>query len=131
MLHITNSLGKIHLIYWITLIYFSSLFTFFLCPLLFFTHALCSKLLKEERSLISPIIHLMIILIHCMWNSKSWTLLNFIFRILIIIYNRPIGIMVIGFANGPGYWDSIPDRVIPKTQKWYLMSPCLMSPQHY
>ena len=29
------------------------------------------------------------------------------------------------FANGPGDKGSIPYRVIPKTQKWYLISPCL------
>ena len=31
------------------------------------------------------------------------------------------------FANGLGDWDSIPGRVMPKTQKkkWYLMLPCL------
>ena len=29
------------------------------------------------------------------------------------------------FANGPGDRDSIPGRVVPKTQKWYLMLPCL------
>ena len=29
------------------------------------------------------------------------------------------------FAKGPGDWGSIPGRVIPKTQKWYLMPPCL------
>ena len=29
------------------------------------------------------------------------------------------------FANSPGDRDSIPDQVIPKTKKWYLMSPCL------
>ena len=28
-------------------------------------------------------------------------------------------------ANGPGDQGSIPGRVIPKTQKWYLMLPCL------
>ena len=33
------------------------------------------------------------------------------------------------FANGPGNWGSIPGRVIPKTQRWYLMPPC--STQHY
>ena len=27
--------------------------------------------------------------------------------------------------NGPGDLCSIPSRVIPKTQKWYLMLPCL------
>ena len=30
------------------------------------------------------------------------------------------------FANGPGDWVSIPGQVIPKTQKWYLMPPCLI-----
>ena len=29
------------------------------------------------------------------------------------------------FANGPGDQGSVPGRVIPKTQKWYLMPPCL------
>ena len=33
--------------------------------------------------------------------------------------------MVRVFANGPGDWCWIPGRVIPKTQKWYLMPPCL------
>ena len=33
--------------------------------------------------------------------------------------------MVRVFANGPGELGSIPGRVIPKTQKWYLMPPCL------
>ena len=26
------------------------------------------------------------------------------------------------FANGPGDWGSIPGRVIPKIQKWYLIT---------
>ena len=29
------------------------------------------------------------------------------------------------FANGSGDLGSIPGRIIPKTQKWYLMPPCL------
>ena len=33
------------------------------------------------------------------------------------------------FANGSGDRGSIPSRVITKTQKWYLMFPCLT--QHY
>ena len=33
--------------------------------------------------------------------------------------------MVRVFANGPGDWGSIQGRVIPKTQKWYLIPPCL------
>ena len=28
-------------------------------------------------------------------------------------------------ANGPGDLGSIPGRIIAKTQKWYLMLPCL------
>ena len=35
-----------------------------------------------------------------------------------------IGLVVKVFVNGPGERDSIPDRVIPKSQKWYLMLPC-------
>ena len=42
------------------------------------------------------------------------------------LYNWPIGIVDRVFANGPGDWDSIPDWVIPKTKKWYLMPPCLI-----
>ena len=33
--------------------------------------------------------------------------------------------MIRVFATGPGDLDSIPGRVILKTQKWYLMPPCL------
>ena len=29
------------------------------------------------------------------------------------------------FTNGPGDRSSIPGRIIAKTQKWYLMPPCL------
>ena len=36
-----------------------------------------------------------------------------------------IGMMVRVFANGPGDLGPIPGWVIPKTQKWYLMPPCL------
>ena len=36
-----------------------------------------------------------------------------------------IGLMSRVFTNGQGDWGSIPGRVIPKTQKWYLMPPCL------
>ena len=42
--------------------------------------------------------------------------------IIVIHYNN---LMSRVFANVPGDPGSIPDRVIPKTQKWYLMSPCL------
>ena len=36
-----------------------------------------------------------------------------------------IGLMSRVFANGPEDWGSIPGRLIPKTQKKYLMLPCL------
>ena len=36
-----------------------------------------------------------------------------------------VGIMVKVFANSPRDLGSILGRVIPKTQKWYLMLPCL------
>ena len=29
------------------------------------------------------------------------------------------------FTNGPGDWGSIASWIIPKTQKWYMMPPCL------
>ena len=35
------------------------------------------------------------------------------------------GLMSKRFANGPGDRGSIPGRVIPKTQKYYLITPCL------
>ena len=41
------------------------------------------------------------------------------------MFIRPIGIMVRVFANGPRDLGLIPGRVIPKTQKWYLMPPYL------
>ena len=40
-------------------------------------------------------------------------------------FYRATGQMSRVFANGPGDRSSIPGRVIPKTQKWYLMPPCL------
>ena len=45
--------------------------------------------------------------------------------LLYIIYIPDIDLGVIVFANGSGDLGSIPGRVIPKTQKWYLMPPCL------
>ena len=46
--------------------------------------------------------------------------------IYIYIYiTGPIGIIVRVFANGSGYRGSIQGRVIPKSQKWYLMLPRL------
>ena len=45
---------------------------------------------------------------------------------LIFIYIYIIGLRSRVFASGPGDRGSIPGRVIPKTQKWYLMPPCLI-----
>ena len=44
--------------------------------------------------------------------------------IYIYIY-QPIRLEGRVFTNSPGDWGSIPRRVIPKTQKWCLMPPCL------
>ena len=38
---------------------------------------------------------------------------------------RAIDLMSRVFANGPEDQGSIPGRVVPKTQKWYLIPPCL------
>ena len=38
---------------------------------------------------------------------------------------RVIGLMCRAFANGLEDRGSVPGRVIPKTQKLYLMPPCL------
>ena len=46
------------------------------------------------------------------------------------ISDRTIGLMRRMFANGPGDRASIPDRVIPKTQKMVLDA-VLLSTQHY
>ena len=42
-----------------------------------------------------------------------------------MLFLPAIGIMSRVFANGPVDQGSIPDRVLPKTQKSYLMPPCL------
>ena len=44
---------------------------------------------------------------------------------IIFISGLFIGIMVRVFANSPGDRGSISYRVMPKTQKWYLIPPCL------
>ena len=41
------------------------------------------------------------------------------------MFNRAIGLMSRVFTNGSGDRGSIPGRVISKTQKWYLIPPCL------
>ena len=38
---------------------------------------------------------------------------------------RTIGLMSTVFANSPEDEHSIPGCVIPMTQKWYLLPPCL------
>ena len=60
-------------------------------------------------------INLQFILVRVFWFFCIWC---------IVLY-RTIGLAVSVFANRPGDLGSIPGRVIPKTQKWYLMPPCL------
>ena len=45
-------------------------------------------------------------------------------------FNMPIGIMVRVFTSGPGDLGSIPDRIIPKTQKIVLHA-SLLNTQYY
>ena len=42
------------------------------------------------------------------------------------VYIYLFGLAVRVFAIRPGDLASFPGRVIPKTQKWYLMPPCLI-----
>ena len=56
--------------------------------------------------------------------SPSISLRQTICACCIVLY-RNIGPMSRVFANGLGDRGSIPGRVIAKTQKWYLMPPCL------
>ena len=57
-------------------------------------------------------------------SQNQMSLCIFLFATLIL--SRIIGLMSRVFANGPGNRGSIPGRVISKTQKWYLMPPCLI-----
>ena len=43
----------------------------------------------------------------------------------ILILKMCLEIIYLEFANDPGDMGSIPGRVIPKTQKWYLIPLCL------
>ena len=45
--------------------------------------------------------------------------------VLFITFLEIIGLVGKVFINGPEDRGSIPGRVIPKNQKWYLMPPCL------
>ena len=46
-------------------------------------------------------------------------------RRILRIYDWPIGVVGRVFTSCRGDQGSIPGRVIPKTQKWYFMPPCL------
>ena len=70
-----------------------------------------------------------IIQIIFMYGFKYSHLIQIIFMydfkysyVILIVY---IGLISRVFSNGLGNWGSIPGCVIPKTQKWYLMPPCL------
>ena len=69
--------------------------------------------------------------------KHSWICVYVILTLIYILYqwywalfiniaNWAISLMSRVFANGPGNRGSIPARVIPKSQKWYLMPPCLL-----
>ena len=65
-----------------------------------------------------------------LWSSgtTNLTILQIFFVFVVLDYYKVspnIGLAVIVFANGPGDLGSIQGRVIPKTQKWYLILPCL------
>ena len=46
-------------------------------------------------------------------------------ELLVLLIKQLISIMLKVFANGLGHQGSILGLVIEKTQKWYLMTPCL------
>ena len=52
---------------------------------------------------------------------------SFTIPIIVCVYipYQAMGLMSRMFTNGPGDWGSIQGQVIPKTQKRYLMLPCL------
>ena len=52
-----------------------------------------------------------------LWSFLSLSLRKVVLRLTILTIRV--------FANGPGDLSSIPGRDIPRTQKWYLMPPCL------
>ena len=61
----------------------------------------------------------------CKNSIDTWsTALDDVYSIIVPIY-RPIGQVDRVFADSPGVRASISGRVIPKTQKWYLILPCL------
>ena len=65
----------------------------------------------------------------CLFQGKKGHLSDVGFAYLELAL-RTIGLMSRVFANGPGDWGSIPDRVIPKTQNM-VHDAALISTQHY
>ena len=66
-------------------------------------------------------------------STKCDTIVSRIYLYLytyMYVYYQAIGLMSRLFANGLGDWDSIPGRVIPKTQKMVLDS-ILLNIQHH
>ena len=61
----------------------------------------------------------------CLDNTKRNHYQCFMKQFYVIYCYRLFSVMVRAFSNGPGDRGSIPGWVIPKTQKWYLISPCL------
>ena len=55
-------------------------------------------------------------------DTTNYSQINYIY---IYIYNRTLAKWLeCSFANGLGGWGPNPGRVMPKTQKWYLIPPC-------
>ena len=61
----------------------------------------------------------------CICLFTSWIIWGLFFTLSKLMLRINVGLMSRVFANGPGDRSSISGRVIPKTQKWYLMLPCL------
>ena len=74
----------------------------------------CTKILKTFDLTLYIYIYIYITIKKVVDLSRGWPK-DFLFDSMIVRE----------FANGPGDLSSVPGQVIPKTQKWYLMPPCL------
>ena len=70
---------------------------------------------------------LLYLLLSSLWSLSIFSSLTIRTGLSIILSEMKTGyyIPIQAFANGPGDWGSIPGRVIPNTQKWYLIPPWL------
>ena len=98
--------------------------------LIFFLQFSCFKYCNPTLIILFDIFHLLVqswmvqsIVTYCLHTVKSFP--AFLFCSSSSIYH-PNDQTVRVFANSPGDRGSIPGRVKPKTQKWYLMFPWLI-----